>query len=187
MNIENIFLEISKYSNKVQKQDFGDELYFIKGNKREYAPFRFLTKKIPEIKGIRSLEEEGFLANSYDFYLPDDFTVWYESKSKKKILKDVKEKIKILELPNHKNILCGLESIKIGYKILRDEKIIINGKNFPVQLGEWFVKNLFCLEQKKSPSQRGFDFYYDQEQVEVVVHWGNRPAPKGIKVKKSML
>ena len=63
----------------------------------------------------------------------------------------------------------------------------MNGKNLPVQLGEWYAKSIFGLRQVKSTSQRGFDFYIGDERAEVKVHWADHSSPKGVKVRKSMV
>ena len=62
----------------------------------------------------------------------------------------------------------------------------MNGKNLPVQLGEWYAKAVLGLYQKKSSSQRGFDFFTDEgKKVEVTIHWQDQTSPKGVKLKKS--
>jgi hypothetical protein len=64
----------------------------------------------------------------------------------------------------------------------------VNGKNLPVQLGEWYAKIIFGLHQVKSSSQRGFDFKTEGgKTVEVRVHWHDMTSPKGVKVKKSLI
>ena len=74
-----------------------------------------------------------------------------------------------------------------SYETLREKNILINGKNLPVQLGEWYAKCVFGLKQKKSTSQRGFDFLLDNSRVEVKVSWGNTSPAKGVKVKKTLV
>ena len=71
--------------------------------------------------------------------------------------------------------------------MLRKAGIILNGKNMPVQLGEWYAKCIFGLHQVRSSSQRGFDFELKGKKVEVVVDWGDVTSPKGVKIKKSLL
>jgi len=70
---------------------------------------------------------------------------------------------------------------------LRNKNIILNGKNLPTQIGEWYARCIFGLIQKKSASQRGFDFKQDGYQVEVKVHCGDTSSPKGVKIKRSLL
>ena len=57
---------------------------------------------------------------------------------------------------------------------MRKEQIILNGKNLPIQLGEWYAKNIFGLRQEKSSSQRGFDFYLGENRIEVKNNFGIR-------------
>lgn len=63
----------------------------------------------------------------------------------------------------------------------------MNGKNLPVQLGEWYGKCIFGLNQIKSTSQRGFDFFLGNDRVEIKVHWSDQSSPKGVKLKKSLI
>jgi hypothetical protein len=65
--------------------------------------------------------------------------------------------------------------------------ILLNGKSFPVQVGEWLAKSIFGLKQVKSSSQRGFDFMMNDNRVEVNVHWKEKSSPKGVKVRKSLI
>ena len=73
------------------------------------------------------------------------------------------------------------------YEILRNHQVIINNKNLPTQIGEWYAKIIFSLKQIHSTSQRGFDFFMDEKKVEVKIHWGDRPPIKGVKIRKSMV
>ena len=67
------------------------------------------------------------------------------------------------------------------------ERILLNRKNIPTQLGEWYAKTIFGLVQCRSRSQRGFDFYGKGERIEVKVEWGDVSSPKGVKIKKHLL
>ncbi|MEX0797950.1 MAG: hypothetical protein WD025_00805, partial [Bacteriovoracaceae bacterium] len=53
---------------------------------------------------------------------------------------------------------------------------------------EWYAKSIFGLQQRKSASQRGFDFYMEgDKKTEVQVHWQDITSPKGVKLKKSLV
>mgnify|MGYP000253517509 CR=1 FL=1 len=69
----------------------------------------------------------------------------------------------ILGMPDNKSILDAVETVNKCYEILTAQQILVNGKKLPVQLGEWYAKCIFGLHQKKSTSQRGFDFYFEGE------------------------
>ena len=51
-----------------------------------------------------------------------------------------------------------LESMNQAYENLRAENILLNGKSFPVQVGEWLAKSIFGLKQVKSASQRAVSY-----------------------------
>ena len=85
------------------------------------------------------------------------------------------------------DVLHSLEEVNKNYEILRQQQVLINSKNLPVQLGEWYAKGIFGLHQKKSSSQRGFDFYMDDVRVEVKAHWSEKTSHKGVKIKRSLL
>ena len=84
-------------------------------------------------------------------------------------------------------IFSSIEKISRCYEDFRENLILNNRKKLPVQFGEWLCKSIFGLRQDKTPSQRGFDFFKNDQRVEVVIHWGDRSNPKGIKLKKSLV
>jgi hypothetical protein len=93
----------------------------------------------------------------------------------------------ILHLPDQKSIFDTVEVVHQTFQILKDHKVLMNGKNLPIQLGEWYSKIIFGLHQIKSSSQRGFDFKTEEGKVvEVKVHWHDSTSPKGVKIKKSL-
>lgn len=165
-----------------------DEIYIKGKNLGEYVPLSYLSKKIPEIKTQRDLKAAGFVYSSADFLDEDSFKNWYQEQFNRKVtLKSLKEK-GILHYPDELTIFGAVEKIVEIYDVLRDRKVINNGKNLPVQLGEWYAKCVFGLKQVKSSSQRGFDFFNDDgKKVEVIIDWNDRSSPKGVKLKKSLV
>ena len=104
------------------------------------------------------------------------------------LIKKDKKNINIVHYPDSKKIFEAVEIVNQVYQILKDHKVLVNGKNLPIQLGEWYAKTILGLHQKKSSSQRGFDFYTnDLKKVEVKTHWQDATSPKGVKLKKSLV
>lgn len=165
-----------------------DDVYIMSDSTKEFVPFTFLKKKSDEINSVADLQGAGFIFSSSDFLDSFNFKEWFSTQfSKKLLLKDAK-KIGILHLPDTRQIFNAVEMIDKSYEMLRAGFVLINGKNFPVQLGEWYAKCVFGLRQLKSTSQRGFDFVLnDGKKVEVKVHWNDSSSPKGVKVKKSLV
>lgn len=186
--IENL-IELFSESNH-GSSNYGEDSYFVETtlNKREvFIPFSFLKKKSNKIQSINDL-----LTNSYTFSFENisdnpNFVKWYEKSFAKKINTKRNKESKILYVPKYKEILDSLDAINRGYNVLREQQVLINNKKLAVQLGEWYSKMIFGLNQEKSTSQRGFDFYLDDNKVEVKVNWSERALPKGIKIKKSLV
>jgi hypothetical protein len=85
-------------------------------------------------------------------------------------------------------ILDQIGLVNKSYEILAAEQILLNGKNLPTQLGEWYAKCIFGLKQVKSTSQRGFDFVMGEgKRVEIQVEWSDASSPKGVKIKKTLV
>jgi hypothetical protein len=168
---------------------YGQDQTFIKGEKSdEYVPLTFVKKNIKDIEGVRALQAKGFVYSSADYLESDEFAAWYKKQFNKKLSLKLKKGMGVLHYPEELTIYAAIESIVKVYDVLRSSKVINNGKNLPVQLGEWYAKCVFGLRQMKSSSQRGFDFYdSNNKRVEVVVNWSDRSSPKGIKVKKSLV
>jgi predicted transport protein len=169
--------------------DYDKDTVYVMGNSaNEYVPFNFLKKKINDLQVIEQLQSLGFIFSSSDFLDETVFKDWYSRQFSKKLsIKDAR-RIGILHYPDTKQIFDSVEKIDKCYELLRESFVIINGKNFPVQLGEWYSKCIFGLKQLKSTSQRGFDFVIkDNKKVEVKVHWNDSSSPKGVKLKKSLL
>lgn len=169
--------------------DYGQDEVFVMGDSiNRYVPLRYISKKISEIKDQDDLKERGFVYSSADFLDNDEFADWYKEQFNKKLTLKAKKGIGILHYPDELAIHSAIEKIVETYGVLRNKNVINNGKNLPVQLGEWYGKCVFGLKQVKSSSQRGFDFYSSENQrVEVVVNWNDRSSPKGVKLKKSLV
>ncbi len=166
-----------------------DKLFIAAPDGKSFAPLSFLKKK-SELSGApEELLSQGLVYSSFDFLDGNEqFESWYQHQFSKKLSTKDSKNIGILTFPNQKSIFESVEKIHQCYEVLRTHDILLNGKNLPVQLGEWYAKSIFGLKQAKSSSQRGFDFLKDQkERVEVKVHWSDFSSPKGVKLKKSLV
>ena len=164
-----------------------DSIYVRGSSDREYVPYSFLQKELPQIDSINKLKAEGFVFSSYDFLEINEFDHWYQGQFNKRLSSKVMKNIGILHLPDQKAIFDTVEIVHQTFQILKDHKVLMNGKNLPIQLGEWYSKIIFGLHQIKSSSQRGFDFQTEEGRiVEVKVHWHDLTSPKGVKIKKSL-
>ena len=159
---------------------------FVIDEKKKFTPLNYLKKKIPSLKED-TLIREGFIFDSLDLIENENFIEWYEEQFGKKIKRAHLKKVLFLYRPDNKIIFDTIESINRNYEILREQNILFNGKKLPVQLGEWYIKCIFSIVQKKSTSQRGFDFYIGDKRVEVKVQWGDKTSPKGVKLRKSLV
>lgn len=168
--------------------DFDKDGYFVKGQTdEEFVPLTYLKKK-NIVESISVLQSSGYVVSSCDFLELDSFEKWYHKQFNKKLLAKDKKNVKIIHHPDTKKVFEAIEIVNGVYKILKDHKVLINGKNLPIQLGEWYAKSIFGLHQVKSSSQRGFDFFDDEgKAIEVKIHWQDATSPKGVKLKKSLL
>lgn len=186
---DKVFELAQKFSGATHgSSDYDKDTIFVRGHHdNEYVPFSFLQKEIPELEHIAKLKAEGFVFSSYDFLEMNEFDSWYLGQFNKKLLAKVMKNIGILHYPDQKAIFDTVEVVHQTFQILKDHKVLMNGKNLPIQLGEWYSKIIFGLNQIKSSSQRGFDFKTDNNKiVEVKVHWHDSTSPKGVKIKKSL-
>lgn len=191
MDIQNLSEEITLFSSTTHgSSDYDKDEYFIMSDSRqEFAPFKYLQKKLPEYKDIDSLLKVGFVYDSFELSNNQAFQVWFEKQFSKKLLKRDARKISIVYTPNNKLILDQIGLVNKSYEILAQEQILLNNKNLPTQLGEWYAKCIFGLKQVKSTSQRGFDFVMGEEgkRVEIQVEWSDASSPKGVKIKKTLV
>jgi len=189
MNLEDLFDKIREFSKETHGSSNydQDELYVMGQEESEFAPLNYLCKKINVVKDVNDLLGGGFLYDSFDLFDFKHFPDWYERQFSKKLTRSSARKVSILHIPDNKAIFDSIGTIFKGYEVLRKSQILLNSKNLPVQLGEWFAKSIFGLNQVKSTSQRGFDFILDDKRVEVKVHWNDASSPKGVKIKKSLV
>lgn len=186
-------LTIQEHAKEFSKEthgstDYGKDTYYIMGeSEQDYVPLRYLIKKEDTIQGLDDLTNLGITYSSFDHSEQDIFKSWYEKQFQRKLLVKDRRNIRILYFPDHLEIFNSLEIIQQKYDILRKAHILLNGKNFPVQIGEWYAKAIFGLVQVKSSSQRGFDFEMSDKLVEVKVHWSDQASQKGVKIKRSAL
>ncbi|MCO4754393.1 MAG: hypothetical protein KC478_07910 [Bacteriovoracaceae bacterium] len=189
--MENSIYEIAKEFSAQShgSTDFFKERCFVRGsNDEEFVPLAYLLKKLDNVESKRDLCSMGFVSSSLDFLELKAFEGWWQNQFNKKLLQKDKKDITIIHLPDTKKIFDAVEIVNQVYQILKDHKVLVNGKNLPIQLGEWYSKSIFGLRQKKTSSQRGFDFFTeDEKKVEVKIHWQNTTSPKGVKLKKSLV
>lgn len=190
MNIEKLNEEVKLFSSSTHgSSDYDKDEYFIMSeNRLDFAPLKYIQKKIPDFKDVNSLLKVGFVYDSFELSNNENFQIWYEKQFSKKLLRREAKKISIVYVPNNKLILDQIGLVNRSYEILAHEQILLNNKNLPTQLGEWYAKCIFGLKQVKSTSQRGFDFVMgDGKRVEIQVEWSDLSSPKGVKIKKTLV
>lgn len=190
MDIQKISEEITLFSSSTHgSSDYDKDEYFVMSeDRKEFAPLKYILKKLPENKDVYSLLKKGFVYDSFELSNNENFQIWYEKQFSKKLLRRDAKKITIVYVPNNKMILDQIGLVNRSYEILAHEQILLNGKNLPTQLGEWYAKCIFGLKQVKSTSQRGFDFVMGEgKRVEIQVEWSDASSPKGVKIKKTLV
>lgn len=190
MEIDKLNEEVKLFSASTHgSSDYDKDEYFVMSDTRmEFAPLKYIQKKVPDFKDINSLLKIGFVYDSFELSNNANFQVWYEKQFSKKLLRKDAKKISIVYVPNNKMILDQIGLINRSYEVLAHQQILLNGKNLPTQLGEWYAKCIFGLKQVKSTSQRGFDFVMgDGKRVEIQVEWSDLSSPKGVKIKKTLV
>ncbi|MBT3586771.1 MAG: hypothetical protein HN509_17805 [Halobacteriovoraceae bacterium] len=189
MDSVELYKEITEFSKETHgSTDYDSDTIFVMGQERDqFAPLKYLQKKLDSVEDPKSLFKKGFVFDSLDLKGGIRFDQWFEHQFGKKLKRSVAKTISILHEPNSKEILTAIEAVNKNYEILRTQQIIMNGKNLPVQMGEWYAKCIFGLHQVKSTSQRGFDFMLNDKIIEVKIHWADTSSPKGVKIRKSLL
>lgn len=168
---------------------YWSDTVFIRGESDDiFIPLSYLQKKEEKIKDVHYLQANGYVLSSLTYLELKSFDDWFKSNFNRKLeLKDRKN-IDIIHYPDTKKIFEAVEIVDQVYRILKETKVLVNGKNLPVQLGEWYAKSILGLHQRKSASQRGFDFYTnDGKKVEIKIHWQDITSPKGVKLKRSLV
>ena len=151
----------------------------------DYAPLSVFFKN--ENMNLDDVLNLGYAHSSIEVFPNESFEKWYKGQYSKDISPSLRKKIAVYYPPKQLEIFNAVEKISECYKVFRDHDVLINRKKLPVQLGEWYAKIIFGLEQNKSTSQRGFDFYLDGKRIEVQVSWGDKSNIKGIKFRKSLV
>lgn len=189
MNIDELNREIAEFNKSTHgSTDYYKDELFLKGEREgEFAPLSFISKNLSQDITRETLAKLGHVFDSFTFYSLSTFKTWFEKQFSRKLLSKISKNIIIAHIPNNKVIIDAVTSINDSYELLRKEHILMNGKNLPVQLGEWYGKCIFGLNQIKSTSQRGFDFFLCNDRVEIKVHWSDQSSPKGVKLKKSLI
>jgi hypothetical protein len=189
LEIDKLNEEIKLFSSTTHgSSDYDKDEFFVMSESRmEFAPLKYIQKRVPEYKDINSLLRIGFVYDSLELSNNENFQIWYEKQFSKKLLRRDARKISIVYVPNNKLILDQIGLVNRSYEILAHEQILLNNKNLPTQLGEWYAKCIFGLKQVKSTSQRGFDFVMgDGKRVEIQVEWSDVSSPKGV-IKKTLV
>ena len=171
---EKVFELAQKFSGSTHgSSDYDKDIVYVRGrHDNEYVPLNFLQKEISDIDHINKLKSEGFVFSSYDFLEINEFDQWYLNQFNKRLSSKIMKNIGILHFPDQKAIFDTVEVVHQTFQILKEHKVLMNGKNLPIQLGEWYSKIIFGLHQIKSSSQRGFDFKMENGKVvEVKVHF----------------
>jgi hypothetical protein len=190
MDIQKLSEEIKIFSSTTHgSSDYDkDEFFIMDEGRQDFAPFKYLQKKITDLKDVSDLLKKGYVYDSLDLANNENFLNWFEKQFSRKLPRRDQKKICIVYVPNNKLILDQIELVNKSYEILAFQQILLNGKNLPTQLGEWYTKCIFGLKQMKSTSQRGFDFVApDGKRVEVQVEWSDVSSPKGVKIKKTLV
>ncbi len=154
-------------------------------NEDKYAPLEvFLKSENATLDEVLNL---GYAHSSIEVFPNERFEKWYKNQYSKELSPNLKKKVGVYYIPRQLEVFNALEKISECYKVFRDHDVLINRKKLPVQLGEWYAKIIFGLEQNKSTSQRGFDFFLDGKRIEVQVSWGDKSNIKGVKFRKSLV
>lgn len=189
MDVQKLNEEIRLFSSETHgSTDYDKEENFVIGDlPTEFAPLRYVQKKFPELKEINDILKLGYVFDSLELSNNEKFSEWYEKQFLKKLPRSTAKKISLIYVPNNKLIFDQIQIVHRAYETLSKEQIILNGKNLPTQLGEWYAKCVFGLKQVKSTSQRGFDFVLGDKRVEIKIEWSDVSSPKGVKLKKSLV
>ena len=186
--MKEIFEQIEEFCQTPHgSSNYGEDNIYVKGEEGRYAPFSFLQKKMPSLTNSHELLKAGFIFSSYDVIEDSHFSDWYKAQFAKKLPVSLRKKIFLLSVPDDQTIFKTIGVVCRCYQTLREHQIIINNKNLPIQIGEWYAKSILGLKQVRSSSQRGFDFFINDKHVEVKVHWNDRSSPKGVKIRKSLV
>lgn len=79
---------------------------------------------------------------------------------------NVEKKLKVDLKSKSTKLKAFLEALKT----LRDERVLINKKDFTCQIGEWLVEMIFEGKRATSNNQKGWDVVVDKKQIQVKSH-----------------
>ncbi len=117
--------------------DYWKEEVYVRGvDDDSFIPLANLIKKHEEVKSIGNLQTEGYVYSSLAFLEMKSFDSWYQKQFNKKLTQKAKKSIGIIHFPDRTEIFKAVEIVDQVYQILKDHKVLVNGKNLPVQLGE---------------------------------------------------
>ena len=103
MNNELIFKEIEEFSSQTHgSTDFHKDTYFIKGNDGEYAPLKYLCKKVEELNELSQLLSNDYVCDSLEFSGDDFFPKWFEKQFSRKLKRAQHKSIYIVHQPKNK-------------------------------------------------------------------------------------
>lgn len=176
-------------SSQQGSSDYWKDTIYVRGeNDETFIPLTCMQKKSEKVTDVPSLQAEGYVLSSLTYLDLKLFDDWFKKTFNRKLTLKDRKSIDIVHYPDSKKIFEAVEIVDQVYQILKDHKVLVNGKNLPVQLGEWYSKTILGLHQKKTSSQRGFDFFTnDDKKVEVKIHWQDVTSPKGVKLKRSLV
>ncbi len=185
--IEEMAREFSSQSQG--SSDYWKDTIYVRGEDDTlFIPLSYVIKKNDKIKDVKSLQAEGYVFSSLTYLDLKSFDEWFKNTFNRKLSLKDRKNIDIVHLPDSKKISEAVDIVDQVYQILKDHKVLVNGKNLPVQLGEWYAKSILGLHQKKTSSQRGFDFFdHEGKKVEVKIHWQDVTSQKGVKLKRSLV
>ena len=166
--------KLKKYIQDYNTKKHGSSDHFKQNqfivDEQKFAPLDVFLKN--ESLTLDEVLNLGYAHSSIEVFPNEPFEKWYKDQYSKEISPSLRKKIAVYYLPKQLEIFNAVEKISECYKVFREHDVLINRKKLPVQLGEWYAKIIFGLEQNKSTSQRGFDFYLDGKRIEVQVSWG---------------
>ena len=140
VDISDINNQVKEFSSKTHgNSESYKEKVFVKGD-CGYIPLKTLIKKVENLEDARGLQKIGFIFESYEFHPSEEFSQWFQETFSRKLTRSQEKGISILFIPDNSSILDSIEQASRSYEILRNKNILINGKNLPVQLGEWYAK-----------------------------------------------
>jgi hypothetical protein len=130
MDLKELYDLIESFSKETHgSTDYHKEVVFVKGRcPGEYAPFKFLSKKLEWLTSGDQLINKGFVYEAHDLTAFEDFESYYEKQFARKLARSQAKEINYILMPDNKSIFDSVESIDKNYKVLRDAHIILNGK-----------------------------------------------------------